>query len=534
MKRFRLILIACLASYFAQGQCLFIDAEYAVLPVATVTYETETRINPVDGTRYGTPIPVQMDIYRPANLPAGTARPVVILNHGNGRRRNSPEWVAMAMSLARRGYVVASIDYRADFFTPMEILIANLACTTAPCKLAASNRTLYSNAMDVHKAIDYLLANQVTHQVDPNKFILAGHSLGGGTAFYASTVSKPEVSAYFPATFLTDAWYTNLDVLRPRIRGAILLSGATTDLSYVDPTDNVPLFIYHGTHDPLAPFYAGRQLCGDATNPVLYGGAAIAERVDAFSNYSYYFVEARGVGHVTSVTCTITEQPNPADALGMLWYPDMLRFVKTTMIDGFPNQIFKKVTPNNTSPYDYCAGATNSYCNGNANDFLLQFVSSGGTCYSFPVNWPNNTLGTLPWSGPAYQSCSYPAIFPGAEAPCGPNGWYLKQENADIWTQGVTQDAHVIAEESLVVPSAAFSLSPNPSNGHFTLRFDGPIESGLRLEVIDAQGGLVWQGEAPIGDSEMGMDLSGQPAGIYFLRIVSGNGRSTTRKLFKH
>jgi acetyl esterase/lipase len=539
MKKYPLLILcmlACLASY---AQCNYIDAIYAVQPKLTVTYETEQRLNPVDGTKYATAIPVQMDIYRPVNL-AGEGivkRPVVILVHGNGRRRDSPEWIDMANSLAKRGYVVASLDYRADFFTSGEQLLIALACNTAPCKLASLNRTLYSNSMDVHKAIDFLVANQLTYQIDPGRFIVGGHSLGGATSFFASTVSKSEVSAYFPASFMTDAWYTNLDIHRPKIKGAILLSPATTDLNYVDASDNVPFFIYHGTHDPAAPFYSGRQLCGDASNPILYGGAAMAERVDAFPNYAYYFVEARGVGHVTGVTCVNAELPNATDALGMLWYPDLLRFLKTTMLDGYPNQVFKKVTPNNSSIYDYCAGATNGYCNGNANDFLLQLIGSGGACYAFPANWPNNTLGTLPWSGPAYQSCSYPATFPTAEAACGPNGWYLKQGEPDLFTQGVFANAHVIQDNAelkpIVVENDAFSISPNPASGIVTINCADAHDVALEIDLLNLQGTQVRKATLPKGCTSQELDLHDLSAGIYFLRMQHADGHSITQKLIK-
>ena len=539
MKKYPLLFLCIIASLATYAQCNYIDAIYTVQPKITVTYETEQRINPVDGTKYAAAIPVQMDIYRPINLVGEgiVKRPVIILGHGANERRDYQRWIDMANSLAKRGYVVVSLDYRADFFNSGEQLLIALGCNTPPCKLAALNRTLYSNSMDVHKAIDFLVANQLTYQIDPNKFILGGHSLGGATAFFASTVSKAEVSAYFPASFMTDSWYTNLDLKRPKIKGAILLSAATPDVNYVDATDNVPFFIYHGTHDPAAPFYSGRQLCSDATNPILYGGAAMAERVDAFANYSYYFVEARGVGHVTGVTCLNAELPNTADALGMLWFPDMLRFLKTTMLDGYANQIFKKLTPNNSSNYDYCAGATANDCNGNANLFLLQLINSGGACYSFPANWPNNTLGTLPWSGPAYQSCSYPATFPTAEAACGPNGWYLKQGELDLFTQGVFADAHIIQENAGVKPNVEdgklFSIFPNPSAEFVSIHVTDAANADLNLEVLNLQGTTVLKSTLSKGNTMQQINLNGFPAGIYFVRMQHADGHFTTQKLVK-
>ena len=54
---------------------------------------------------------------------------------------------------------------------------------------------------------------------------------------------------------------------------------------------------------------------------------------------------------------------------------------------------------------------------------------------------------------------------------------------------------------------------PNPGNGKFTV---SGISNGNQLEVTDVKGQIIWTG---ISESETVINLSGQQAGLYFLKI---------------
>jgi hypothetical protein len=58
---------------------------------------------------------------------------------------------------------------------------------------------------------------------------------------------------------------------------------------------------------------------------------------------------------------------------------------------------------------------------------------------------------------------------------------------------------------------------PNPGNGKFTV---SGISQGNRLEVTDAKGQIIWTG---ISESETVINLSGQQAGLYFLKITKAD-----------
>ncbi len=61
---------------------------------------------------------------------------------------------------------------------------------------------------------------------------------------------------------------------------------------------------------------------------------------------------------------------------------------------------------------------------------------------------------------------------------------------------------------------------PNPGNGKFTV---SGISQGNRLEVTDAKGLIIWTG---ISESETVINLSGRPAGLYFLKISKADKNS--------
>lgn len=509
------LLLLSLTALTAWSQPNLIDAVYSVQPTAHAFYGWEQRINYVDGTHTGSAYLMDMDIYRPVNRPSeGTVlRPVVIMCHGVLEYKDEPRWIAMGTSLAQRGYVAVGINYRHDPNQLSDIFAAASACGTAPCKLAHWNRSCYENAMDIHKAIQFLTTNAATYQIDPNRFILLGHSMGSGAIIHAATVSKSEVAQYFPAGFLSDSWYTNFDQNHARIKGAVLFGPILTDLDFIDAADAMPMFLFGGTHDPVTPYYSGRQLCIEETFPLMYGAGAMAQRIDALSpNVPYYLVEARGVGHTMHL---VTPQPFPnyADDLQMLYYPDMLRFMRTTILDGYMNQVHKLITPINSSPYDYCDEITNApLMNGMAETFLQQMLFSGGECFQFP----SFTLSTMPWSGPSYLFNAPSWTF---SIPTGICGAYLKQDAPQ------SGDLTVAVEEP--------TLFPNPTTGRTQLLWPDPLQEMTIVNVVNAQGQVVQSAKAAPGQNTLELNLSAYPAGIYTLLWQRQDGSKATLKVVR-
>ena len=112
--------------------------------------------------------PLRLDLYRP-KARATTGRPLVVYIHGGGwqggHTRHSgafANWPGVLASLAHKGYVVASIEYR------------------------LSGEAAFPAAIhDVKNALGWLRANEQLYGIDPTRAVIWGGSAGGQLAALA-------------------------------------------------------------------------------------------------------------------------------------------------------------------------------------------------------------------------------------------------------------------------------------------------------------------------------------------------------------
>jgi acetyl esterase/lipase len=152
---------------FPGGVIGFADVTYAVIP----------------GFR-----PLTLDVYlAPKGRAAASGSPLVLYIHGggwaNGHSRQSgafDDWPLVLASLAARGYVVASLNYR-----------------------LSSEAAFPAAIQDVKSSIRFLRAHATEYGIDPSKAIVWGGSAGGHLAALAATtcgvkelepVAPPQVS----------------------------------------------------------------------------------------------------------------------------------------------------------------------------------------------------------------------------------------------------------------------------------------------------------------------------------------------------
>lgn len=139
-------------------------------PAAQVMFGSDVESHP--DLIYSTPSgfrPLRLDLYRQAA--AGASRPLVVYVHGGGWRsghtRHSgafENWPEVLASLARRGYVVASVEYR------------------------LSGEAQFPAAIhDVKNAIRWLRASARKFAIEPSQVVIWGGSAGGQLAALAAT-----------------------------------------------------------------------------------------------------------------------------------------------------------------------------------------------------------------------------------------------------------------------------------------------------------------------------------------------------------
>jgi hypothetical protein len=75
-----------------------------------------------------------------------------------------------------------------------------------------------------------------------------------------------------------------------------------------------------------------------------------------------------------------------------------------------------------------------------------------------------------------------------------------------------------------------FSNYPNPFKSETTFSFSD-LKGSAVLEIINVQGQIVHSEKLPGGANSLTWNVNGLPNGVYFARLLSGNGELATLKL---
>lgn len=191
-----------------------------------------------------------MDIY----LPAGDMverRPAIVLAFGGGFLFGSRQDLdGLCKSYAKKGYVVATIDYRlADVSNPDSLQLTEVV-------LGASN--------DMRAAIRFLRENALNgndYRIDPDLIFSGGISAGAITACTAAFTDSSDPIAEWIQTIIEDNGgvegnsSTNTTV-SSEVAGVINFSGALKDADWMDVEDPA-LFSVHDNGDQVVPFNSG-------------------------------------------------------------------------------------------------------------------------------------------------------------------------------------------------------------------------------------------------------------------------------------
>lgn len=259
------------------------------------------------------------------------AKPLIIFAPGGGTNKNVYSY--LAKDLARRGYVVASINIRGSIINQLQLLVN--AKNINPILVMTA-------AMDLHIAINYLISKKAKqYNIDPNMVIVAGGSLGGGTAMQAAFMSKEEAIEKFGKN-AASPYFNEFDdkLQKNNIKGVIGLYGSLYDVNFIKSDELKPVFMFHGSSDPAVPYMEG-NLFYNPIDVYVYGSEKIAEKLKS-ENGSFLFITGKNVGHTVTPECSYNTKNFPS-GYPMNWYPDMLAFLRTSVIQKQPIQMFKTI-----------------------------------------------------------------------------------------------------------------------------------------------------------------------------------------------
>jgi BD-FAE protein/PKD domain-containing protein len=225
-----------------------------------------------------------MDIY----IPEGDvleSRPTLVCAHSGAfisGSKMAEDMVAFCDSMTHRGYVTASIDYRLG----MNIL-----------NTESSTRAVYRGIQDGRAAIRYLKENYLQYGIDTNNVYLLGSSagayIGQHNLFMDTEDERPPELYLSPDLGCLDCSGNNYQH-SGKANGLIALWGALQDTTFIITSDNIPVYLLHGTADATVPFGYGNAF-GNPAFPPTYGSSLVASRLESLGNKPLtYFVFGEG------------------------------------------------------------------------------------------------------------------------------------------------------------------------------------------------------------------------------------------------
>ena len=220
-------------------------------------------------------IDLDMDMYFPEN-DTEINRPVIVVIHGGAffsGDNNLDDVTALSISAAKRGYVVANINYRLG----LNILDGS-----------TGERAVYRAMQDGSAAIRYLREFHTQYGIDPEKIFMWGTSAGSFVALHlAYTDDNDRLNSTYGSFGIPDLGCLDCEgntyAHDSRPNAIISCWGAIGDLDWIDADDFVPSLMFHGTADPIVPFGAGLPFTLMITLPIVYGSNVISERLDEYN-----------------------------------------------------------------------------------------------------------------------------------------------------------------------------------------------------------------------------------------------------------
>ncbi len=254
--------------------------------------------------------PLYLDFYEPYDDTLGK-RPLVITIFGGGFLGGHKQWddmIAWCDSLSHYGYACASIQYR---------LLFN------PFNQESIIRASYRAVQDTRAAIRFLVENSGTYKIDADKIFLIGNSAGAITSLLTAFISKDSER---PSSTYGSGSASDTDDLgcldcsgnsfnhEVKLAGIIPLWGGVWNTNWIEPDENIPTLLIHGTADGTVPYDTGYAF-NTTLSPFVYGSVPIDRRMAEL-----------GIPH----------EFHPFDTLGHSFYMDDGGFT-------FPNQYWEPV-----------------------------------------------------------------------------------------------------------------------------------------------------------------------------------------------
>jgi acetyl esterase/lipase len=433
-----------------------------------------------------------MDIYEPAG-DVFTLRPAVVFAHAGGfllGNRTADDMKALCDTLARKGYVTASIDYRLGF---------NLVGNTE----LHSTRAVYRGLQDGRAAVRFLRANAAEYSIDPTKIYFVGSSAGSFIGLHtiyldeaseipaqAGTVNYTNITPPFTHTApnLGPLDIGNYLTFNGKPDAVVSMWGAVQSTNLITANNTTPVLLIHGEADPTVDFTTGSPF-GYPLLPQVDGSNPINTKLDVlgFTNKETYFVPGEGHEFYGTTNGTWDNGSGGNEYLPLI----------TDRITQF---LWKQHRP----IVDYSWSAT-----------------------QLTVSFTDSSIGSVAWwwdfGDGTYSNEQNPT-----HSYANSGDYQVKlyvENNIKSWNE-ITKTLNVASLSTTDNRINDFYAVPNPTNGQIQINYL-PKYSSIKCEVYDVVGNLV--SEKQLHHNGDTISFSALSAGIYFIKITTENTIQTIK-----
>ena len=308
-------------SLTSQAQERYLDEVFSEVEITdSVIYSINYSILPwilTNGAIDTTLLPLYMDVYTPSSDTV-SERPLLLfgitgtffpayVNGGFVGERSDTSNIRFATEMAKKGYVVAVVQYRRGW----------LAGASAILQQKTILHAAYRGIQDMRTAVRYFKANSDFWGIDTTRIGVGGQGTGAYMSYGASYLKRYDQTLLTkfidftdtanPQPFLNEAIFgdpygvdpayinnPNFATRTSDFRVGFGLGGALGDLSWVEQGD-VPFISMHSWKDPGQPYDVGDILAVDGTNgqpfaviPTGAGGKAVVSKSDSLGNQAVF------------------------------------------------------------------------------------------------------------------------------------------------------------------------------------------------------------------------------------------------------
>lgn len=448
-----------------------------------------------------------MDIFQPFG-DENVKRPVLIVCFGGGfvlGNRKFGDIRAIAIEMAKRGYVTASIDYRLGMNMFDE---------------GAALRGVYRGVQDGRAAVRYFRANAEALGVDPNQIFIGGHSAGGFIALQNAYTDKENErpASTRKTSYRWGAWLGSRSYNLPdqgcldcagdnkhvngKANAVVSLAGALGYLEHIEGSNDVPNIMFHSSDDIVVaygakqPFKIVAPLVVGFDLPTAYGGAKVNNRAQdvhapaAFYSYNNrgHFVHAKG-GDVSGLVLSAIDHIELHDDI----IPRISQYLYDARLKpaGFDIAGASVVNLENTNTQTY----TTDVAEGTKVDWKLE----GGKI----IKQEGNEV-TISWNTPGEHKLS--AI------PYAANG-----------AKGKTVTVPVLVMSHDNALKAELQIYPNPNARTLKIKLNKEEVNQVNAAIYSERGKAVYQGNLQKQGKQFNIDVVNLPVGKYYIKIQEGD-----------